>query len=202
MPQPLCVPLAADRYQIRFTASGSTWRKLCMARDMLRHAVPSGDPSEIFERALTALIADLARKKCAEVKSPRRKTQPPAPGSRTVPAEVRRAVWIRDQGRCAYVSPRGRRCRERGFLEFHHVKPYALDGPPTITNIELRCRAHNRYESQVVFGRPADGTLEPDRAAGSAADVRLSVCDSTGPGASWTARDDRTSAEATPGPRP
>jgi hypothetical protein len=177
---PLCVPLAADRYQIRFTASGSTWRKLCMARDMLRHAVPSGDPSEIFERALTALIADLARKKCAQVKSPRRKTRPLAEGSRAVPADVQRAVWIRDQGRCAYVSPRGRRCRERGFLEFHHVKPYALDGPPTIANIELRCRPHNQYESQVVFGRPADdGTSATDRVPVSGSGARPA-----GPGAS------------------
>jgi hypothetical protein len=190
VPPPLCVPLAADRYQIRFTASGSTWRKLCMARDLLRHAVPSGDPSEIFERALTALIADLARKKCALVKSPRRKSSPPAPGSRGVPADVRREVWIRDQGRCAYVSPGGRRCGDRAFLEFHHVKPYALDGPPTVANIELRCRAHNRYEAQVVFDRPTENDVSgPNRAMAGGSDVRSRASDPTGPGASQPPHD-------------
>ncbi|MET0553364.1 MAG: HNH endonuclease, partial [Vicinamibacteria bacterium] len=38
------------------------------------------------------------------------------------------------------------------LLEFHHVDPYALGGPATAENIQLRCRAHNRYEVQLVFG--------------------------------------------------
>ena len=61
-PRPLATPLSADRYQIRFTASAATWKKLQVARELLRHAVPSGDAGEIFDRALTALIDDLAKK--------------------------------------------------------------------------------------------------------------------------------------------
>jgi len=37
-------------------------------------------------------------------------------------------------------------------VEFHHVVPYAADGRATVDNIELRCRAHNRYEAEVFFG--------------------------------------------------
>jgi murein DD-endopeptidase MepM/ murein hydrolase activator NlpD len=37
---------------------------------------------------------------------------PPAPLSRTVPREVKREVWRRDAGQCAFVSPTGRRCTE------------------------------------------------------------------------------------------
>ncbi|HEY8367958.1 MAG TPA: hypothetical protein VIM86_01445, partial [Thermodesulfobacteriota bacterium] len=44
------------------------------------------------------------------------------------------------------------RCTERGFLEFHHVRPYAVGGAATVANIELRCRAHNGYEAERVFG--------------------------------------------------
>ena len=61
-------------------------------------------------------------------------------------AEVKRTVWVRDLGRCAYVGTKGHRCNTRGWLEFHHVKPHAEGGPPTVDNIELRCRAHNGYE--------------------------------------------------------
>ncbi|MGQ0568430.1 MAG: HNH endonuclease [Armatimonadota bacterium] len=41
---------------------------------------------------------------------------------------------------------------ERGFLEFHHVVPYAAGGEPAVDNIQLRCRAHNGYEAELDFG--------------------------------------------------
>jgi len=63
---------------------------------------------------------------------------------------VKRAVWDRDAGRCAFVGREGR-CAERGFLEFHHVVPYASGGAATLANIQLRCRAHNQYEAGEVF---------------------------------------------------
>jgi hypothetical protein len=74
-------------------------------------------------------------------------------GSRHIPAAVKRTVWDRDGGRCAFVSRHGRRCAERGALEFHHVEPYAVGGPATTENISLRCRAHNGYESEIFYGR-------------------------------------------------
>ena len=71
---------------------------------------------------------------------------------------VRRETWDRDEGRCAYVSPTGRRCTERVFLEFHHQRPYVLRGKGTADNIALRCRRHNQYEAELVFGGPLVGT--------------------------------------------
>ena len=58
----------------------------------------------------------------------------------------------RDEGRCAFDSAEGRRCTERTLLEFHHVEAYAKQGPATAENISLRCRAHNQYEGERVFG--------------------------------------------------
>ena len=72
--------------------------------------------------------------------------------SHHVPREVKRAVWGRDAGQCAFVSPTGRRCAERTFLEFHHIEPYAKQGPATIANISLRCWRHNQYEAELIFG--------------------------------------------------
>ena len=152
-PRPLVTPLATDRYEIRFTASAATRDKLKLAQDLLRHAVPSGDPAEIFDRALTALIDELSRKKLAIVRKPRREPRPAAASSRHIPSGVKRAVWVRDGGSCGFVAPGGHRCSERGFLEYHHVKPYALGGEATVANIQLRCRAHNGYEADVSLGR-------------------------------------------------
>jgi hypothetical protein len=147
-------PLASDRYRVQLTVGGETVEKLRLAKDMLRHAEPAGDDAAVLERALTALLADLARKKFAAASNPR----PPrgtASGSRHIPAEVKREVWLRDLGRCAFVGTGGRRCGERGFVEFHHVEPHAAGGEPTVGNIELRCRRHNDYEARTYFGPEA-----------------------------------------------
>jgi hypothetical protein len=150
--QPLISPLAADRYQVRFTATAATCEKLRLAQDLLRHAVPSGDPAVIFDRALTALLEDLARKKFGITQRPRR-GRDQGGGSRNIPAAIKRAVVARDHGRCAFIAPGGRRCGQRAFLEFHHIVPYSVGGEATARNIQLRCRPHNNYEAELCFGR-------------------------------------------------
>ena len=138
--------LAPERYKIQFTGSVDTHDKLRRAQDLLRHAIPNGDLATIFDRALTLLVAYLERTRLAAAKRPRKSSMSDS-GSRHVPAAVKREVWARDQGRCAFVGTTGR-CAERGFLEFHHLVPFA-DGGPTVTdNLELRCRPHNQFEAE------------------------------------------------------
>ena len=83
-------------------------------------------------------------------------SQPPATSpsssSRYVSAAVRRAVFERDGRRCAYVSPSGLRCEERGCLELHHREPHGRGGPATVDNLELRCRAHNLHQAELDYG--------------------------------------------------
>lgn len=147
---PAVTPLAPERYKIQFTASREAHDKLRRAQSLLRHVIPNGDPAAVFERALDALLADLDKKKLAATLRPHQ-AKPPAPGSRHIPAAVRREVWRRDGARCAFVGAAGR-CAERGFLELHHVVPFAKGGEATAANIELRCRAHNAYEAELTFG--------------------------------------------------
>ena len=148
--RPIVAPLAPERYKIQFTATKEMHEKLRYAQDLLRHVVPNGDLAVVFDRALSALIAQLEKQKCATRSRPR-EPRAGAAGSRHIPAAVRRKVWRRDGGRCAFVGARGR-CRERGFLEFHHQVPFAAGGAPEVDNIELRCRAHNQYEANLFFG--------------------------------------------------
>ncbi|PYQ54394.1 MAG: hypothetical protein DMF78_06080 [Acidobacteria bacterium] len=91
-----------------------------------------------------------------------------AAGSRNIPAAVRRAVWSRDGGRCAFVSLCGRRCGERRFVEFHHVIAHSAGGRPTVENIQLRCRAHNGHEVDLFFGPGKRYTLNGDTRSGTA----------------------------------
>lgn len=128
------------------------YERLLYAQALLRHQVPDGDIGLIFDKALVVLIASIERTKLGMVGRPRTGEQHVIPGSRTIPARVRRQVWLRDGGQCAFLGVDGR-CADRGFLEFHHVHPFARGGPPTVSNVELRCRAHNIYESELAFGQ-------------------------------------------------
>jgi 5-methylcytosine-specific restriction endonuclease McrA len=150
-PPPLMRPLSPDRYQITFTATGETRGNLELAQDLLRHALPSGDPAQIFARALEVLVEELVKQKYAANRVPR-SGQGTADDSRHIPAEVKRAVFIRDHGRCAFVGSHGRTCGERAFVEFHHLVPFAAGGRSTVDNIQLRCRAHNSYEAEMFYG--------------------------------------------------
>lgn len=162
--QPAVVaPLAPERYKVQFTANAQMDEKLRLAQELLRHQIPDGDIAQVIDRALSALLKELKKQKFAATDQPRGRTSDRAPGdrgaasrTRHIPAEVRRQVWVRDGGRCAFVGRNGHRCTERGFLEFHHVEPYSAGGQATADNIQLRCRTHNGFEAELFFGRRDD----------------------------------------------
>jgi 5-methylcytosine-specific restriction endonuclease McrA len=143
-------PLAPERYKVQFTVSREVHDQLREAQDLLRHRIPNGDVAVIFQRALAMLLSELRKAKHAATKRPR-KTEARGSKGRHIPAAVKRKVWQRDGGRCAFQGSAGR-CTERGFLEYHHVVPFVDRGATTADNLELRCRAHNAYEVERWFG--------------------------------------------------
>jgi len=155
-------PIAPERYKIQFTVSRETYDKLRRAQDLLRHVVPNGDPAIIFERAIAVLLEQLERTrigKTIRARAHRGGNQ----DSRHIPAAMKRTVWDRDKGRCAFNGAHGR-CAETGFLEYHHVVPFASGGQTSPSNLELRCRPHNQYEADLWFGaaqRPAVRETRP-----------------------------------------
>jgi len=159
-------PLGPARYKVQFTAPEELHAKLLRARELLRHRIPSGDLAQVMDLALDALLERLEKQKYAATSRPRRQAAPRrhaqavksdqaeanrAP-SRAIPAAVKRAVWERDGGRCAFIGASGHSCGEAGFVEFHHRVPFADEGEATVENIALRCRAHNQYEARLDFG--------------------------------------------------
>jgi hypothetical protein len=144
-------PVAAEHYRIQFTMQKDTHDKFRRVQDLMRHANPKGDPAIIFDRALTVLLERLEKTKLARTTRPSKRPRPTRSGSRHIPWAVRREVWARDRGRCAFIGSAGC-CAETGFLEYHHVVPYADGGAADVANIQLRCRAHNAFESEQRFG--------------------------------------------------
>jgi hypothetical protein len=161
--RPESVSQLPERVSIRMTILSTTQEKLRYAQALLSHAVPSGDPAEVLDRALDVLIRELERRKFGSG-SGRAKTATTAPSgasiaapqsvarSRYIPAAIRRSVWERDGGRCTFESAAGHRCDARRFLEFDHVEPVSRGGRATVEGLRLRCRAHNQYEAERIFG--------------------------------------------------
>jgi 5-methylcytosine-specific restriction endonuclease McrA len=66
---------------------------------------------------------------------------------RYISMQLKRAVWIRDQGHCSYEN-----CKSQHFLEIDHIRPVALGGKNELSNLRLVCRTHNQRAPIEVFG--------------------------------------------------
>lgn len=175
--RPRIHPLDADTFRVQFTATQALRGKLREAQGLLRHQVPGGDLAQIVELALDHLLAATKKKRFATVGKRRRAAvmadqpqnpgtaadQPrpaharpapaPPPKTRHIPAAIRRAVFERDGGRCAFIDDRGRRCHERGGLELDHLDGFARTKDHSVDRIRLACRAHNRHAADRMYGR-------------------------------------------------
>ena len=85
----------------------------------------------------------------------RRRERMGATTSRHIPDEVRDAVFLRDEGRCAFVARDGTRCESRHGLQIDHIRPYAAGGTHEAANLRLLCAAHNRRAAELTFGSGA-----------------------------------------------
>jgi hypothetical protein len=167
--RPIVRATAPQRYRLQFTIGQETHDKLRRLQALLRREVPDGDPGVLFDRALSLLLEKTEKAKLGAASRTRPAIRPAADKfagtaailsrrpTRYIPRAVKREVWKRDGGQCAFISATGRRCDERTYLEYHHLQPWAWHGPATVENIALRCRGHNQYEGELIFGpRPED----------------------------------------------
>ncbi len=146
-PPAIVQPLSPGRYKVQFTASAEL-------HDMLKRLqalMGSRDLAAVVQVAVTEKLERLERRRFAKTSAPRKGLRETdiSPSKRYIPAPVRRAVSERDGYRCRYVDSQGRRCPERGRLDYHHRYPWALGGDPSPKNICLMCQLcryrHNRH---------------------------------------------------------
>jgi 5-methylcytosine-specific restriction endonuclease McrA len=163
-PPPMMVePLDPERARVHMTVSRRLLEKLEAARDALSHSHPGASRDEIIEAGLDLLL-DRAAKRRGLVKNPRKKapaadsateaaTSPAGkPRTRYVPAEVRRTVWKRDQGKCQWPVDGGGVCGSTHQVEIDHVNPFAKGGPTTVDRCRLLCRFHQDVSARKEFG--------------------------------------------------
>ncbi len=144
-------PLSPTRFGLQVTIPEETLAKLHYAQDLLSHALPSGEVAAVLDRALDVLIVQLEKQRFAATDAPRASRGSDDP--RHIPAEVRRAVWKRDQGRCTKILPNGTRCDRTKFLQYEHRLAVAKGGKSTVDNVCLLCSEHNQQAADEVFGK-------------------------------------------------
>lgn len=144
--------------RIGFTASPSLLGKIERATGLLRHKHPDGRLEHMLDDALEALLDRIDRSR-KENPAP---AKPVLPGRRRIPEWVKDLVHARDGGRCAFESVDGKRCEASEWLEYDHIRPFALGGASDDPdNVRLLCRAHNQLRAREDFGL---GSGNSDRA--------------------------------------
>jgi hypothetical protein len=163
-PRATCTPLGLGRFRLGLMLGQEAYDHLEQLKELLRHQNPSGDVVSIVERALRELFERTMKRRFAKIDGPARrscrkpdvkaKRKGKAKRSRYIPHAVVREVHARDAGQCTFVSPDGRRCTERGFIQVHHHDTtFARDGEATVENLRLACRAHNGFWADQDYGK-------------------------------------------------
>jgi hypothetical protein len=167
-------PLAPARYKVQFTASSELRDKLQRLQALMRTRIPDADLAAIVEDAVTEKLARLEARRFGKAKAPRKQvsTSDTTPGSRYIPAAVKRVVTERDQQRCRYEDRRGRRCSARGQLEYHHRHLFAFGGDRSPDNIALMCKRHNRFLAEHDYGVSKMARYRQDVGSGSESEAR------------------------------
>jgi 5-methylcytosine-specific restriction endonuclease McrA len=164
-PQPAPAPVP-QRVHFSFTADERLLADVERAKDLLKGKYPDPDYEAVFCEGVRMMLEriDPDRRKVRE-RSPEQAAVG-EPRSRIPPSWVKRAVWRRDGGHCAFRGEGGRLCRSTAGLQYDHIVPWALGGrSDDPANIRLLCRTHNRLEARRSFGDRLMDEKVPARAA-------------------------------------
>jgi len=144
----VAVPLTADLRRFHVNVSRRFLEKLDAARAAHSHSRPNAT-EEILEAGLDLVLAQQAKRK-GMVEKPREEAPPAKPDH--LPAHVKRAVWVRDGGRCQWRVESGGICGSTLRVQFDHVVPRARGGPSTVDNVRIVCAMHNDLAARQAFG--------------------------------------------------
>jgi hypothetical protein len=150
-------PVAKELSELKVAVDPKTEENLAALKEILSQK--HGKPATLAE--VVAWAAEVTRTRFDPVKkaertravSSRKSAPAPRPGRRPIPAAVQHSIMRRDDMRCTYFSPDGRRCEQKRWLERHHQIEVARGGLNTVENLRLLCRAHHDLVHSKPVGR-------------------------------------------------
>ncbi len=142
-------PLSESRYAVQFTVSDEMRDKMERALDLMSHSNPKRLMSVMLDRALDLLLEKLESQKHGKTSRPR-KSRGVRHGD--ISAATRREVTDRDGDQCTYVSPDGRRCTAKAFLQYDHTFARGRGGGGGPDNVRKFCWGHIRLAAEDEYG--------------------------------------------------
>jgi hypothetical protein len=146
--------IAEMQYRLGLTLDRAERDELLHVRDLMMHRNPSGDLKAVVMASVRALRLQLEREIHAISTRPRRAAKAPSIAkTKGIPRHVRREIFARDGHRCTYTNKKGNRCPATSRLELDHIVSPHHGGTHDASNLRVRCRAHNLWHAENVFGK-------------------------------------------------
>ncbi|MFL5814263.1 MAG: HNH endonuclease [Bdellovibrionia bacterium] len=173
-------PISPELSEVRFYADDELLSNLEKLKGLLAHSHPNMSTSDLVSYLAQLGLKQLdpsqkvLRKSQTQVQAQTRiqsfgntaEVTAPAPNesvrhvrnqkqrSRYISRAVAREVWMRDEGRCTWVSAlNGTKCGSTYRLQLDHIQAFALGGANIAQNLRLLCFHHNQLEAEKIFGK-------------------------------------------------
>lgn len=150
--RPTLEPLTADEHRLHLTVSPEFLNMLDSCKKALSHAMPGADAADVLAEGMRLILARDAKRKGLVERPRARKAGQPCLDSRNAPAEIERAVWKRDQGKCQWPVEGGGICGSEIRPELDHIRGFRPGEPVTADDFRILCRPHNLAHARQVYG--------------------------------------------------
>jgi 5-methylcytosine-specific restriction endonuclease McrA len=161
MPKESIRPMNLTEAKLTLVIGESLQEKLERLKGLLAHQLPeSATYAELLEK-----LADVALEKLdPQLKKIRNTKEASAPElansavvrvkapTRYIAVSDKKALWVRAQGQCEHLGPKGERCRSRFALQIDHIHPFGKGGSNELGNLQLLCRVHNGAKNMRDYG--------------------------------------------------
>ena len=161
--RPEIKPIAHDTFAVKVSINEALLKKLERLAEVLGISSVKSQLPELLEKVadIALQVKDPALK--PENKPATKKPSPPASEStksteaskrsRYVSVKTRRKIFADAQYQCQYVSPDGKRCRQKTHLQVDHIQAFAKNGSNEPENLMVLCQAHNLWKAEREFGK-------------------------------------------------
>ena len=136
-------PITEKRLEMKLLISSEAEKDLRRMQDVLsqKHKKPCS-----LEEVITFMA-----KECLERHDPVKKAERsrlvarPISNKRSLPSAISHEIVRRDESRCTFILPNGKRCPSQRWLHRHHKTPRSQGGEHSLENLTTLCATHHRH---------------------------------------------------------
>ncbi len=145
--------------RLHLTVKKETMDKIKKLKGLLAHKDGNLSIEDLLDKMVDGAIEKAEKEKFAinrnassQLKQSTKSAKPLSPGkvkvenSRYIPNDLKRAIYIRDNGKCS-------NCGSRHGLEIDHKQSFALGGKTALENCRLLCRVCNQRHAIKIMGQ-------------------------------------------------